>query len=618
VLWVLRRTGDTAASEVQANYRWTDKQISSRSEYREYAAPTAAPPTTMAALRANSPSSNQSLLGTGPTGSTLVQESNHSTFYASPLSDVTKTVQHWIAAYESDGSPDAAPILYRYLEQASVNVSAWVEKVGYVFNGSSTLRSKSTFTESDQGTTETYRGLERQEPNSFNNWTVTYAPVETHTGGITQTITHSKPAADNTITLPGQGTHSTVAPGGEHHAGTSTLATYLTVQQPLAEFVGHFSTKTGYVSASVTSTSDGGVDGSNQTVGNQTQEEAGAEGSLSLADLPNLSDAELENVIKLFFYMYEGLTPDFAAFQAMSQTGFIQIKFYRSSRWWLDTQNATDSRDVPGGRIFEIYLDRSMIERDGIASAVQEFKRRLERANDPYYGDRAFRAQRKLYSDSLNQASLGATPSANNSAAQDAYFYQLPEENRRALATAAAEAEAALRTAGESAELVIRVTPQGGVVLAVIDVPRQGITWQTTVNLGLAGAGLGVAAIVNRLKATNNGAKAISVVQNAPVKGLVDNVAVKGIKAAGVFNHTVKSLDDALATIRKAMPDAVELPRAVAGQPYPSPPPGVKKWFQIHPPEPGVGNNLPHIKFADWTNGKKGTGGSWGHIFFPE
>ncbi|MFO0528028.1 MAG: hypothetical protein ACK52A_08010 [Planctomycetota bacterium] len=104
----------------------------------------------------------------------------------------------------------------------------------------------------------------------------------------------------------------------------------------------------------------------------------------------------------------------------------------------------------------------------------------------------------------------------------------------------------------------------------------------------------------------------------APVSGVVDKVAVKGIKAAGVFNHTVKSLDDALATIRKAMPDAVELPRAVAGHPYPSPPPGVKKWFQIHPPEPGVGNNLPHIKFADWTNGKKGTGGSWGHIFFPE
>ncbi len=121
------------------------------------------------------------------------------------------------------------------------------------------MRSKSTFTESDQGTTETYRGLERQEPNSFNNWTVTYAPVETHTGGITQTITHSKPAADNTVTLPGQGTHSTVASGGEHHAGTSTLATYLTVQQPLAEFVGQFSTKTGYVSNSVVSPGHGGL-----------------------------------------------------------------------------------------------------------------------------------------------------------------------------------------------------------------------------------------------------------------------------------------------------------------------------------------------------------------------
>gem|GEM_PF-440553 len=104
----------------------------------------------------------------------------------------------------------------------------------------------------------------------------------------------------------------------------------------------------------------------------------------------------------------------------------------------------------------------------------------------------------------------------------------------------------------------------------------------------------------------------------APISGIADAAAIRGIRAAGVFNHTAKSLDDALASIRKAMPDTVELPRAIAGRPYPSPPPGVKKWFQIHPPEPGVGNNLPHIKFVDWTNGKKGTGGSWGHIFFPE
>ncbi len=30
-----------------------------------------------------------------------------------------------------------------------------------------------------------------------------------------------------------------------------------------------------------------------------------------------------------------------------------------------------------------------------------------------------------------------------------------------------------------------------------------------------------------------------------------------------------------------------------------------------------VGNDLPHVKYADWTRGKKGRGGSWGHIFFP-
>jgi RHS repeat-associated protein len=93
---------------------------------------------------------------------------------------------------------------------------------------------------------------------------------------------------------------------------------------------------------------------------------------------------------------------------------------------------------------------------------------------------------------------------------------------------------------------------------------------------------------------------------------------VRGIKAAGRFDDTVKSLDEARAAIQKAFPDAVELPPAVAGQPYPSPPPGVKKWFQLHPREPGVGNDLPHLKYADWTTGKKGTGGSWGHIFFQE
>jgi hypothetical protein len=66
------------------------------------------------------------------------------------------------------------------------------------------------------------------------------------------------------------------------------------------------------------------------------------------------------------------------------------------------------------------------------------------------------------------------------------------------------------------------------------------------------------------------------------------------------------------------MPDAVELKPAVADQTYASPPPGVKKWFQIQPAEPNVSNMLAHIKYADWTQGKKGRGGSWGHIFLPE
>jgi len=90
------------------------------------------------------------------------------------------------------------------------------------------------------------------------------------------------------------------------------------------------------------------------------------------------------------------------------------------------------------------------------------------------------------------------------------------------------------------------------------------------------------------------------------------------VKAAGNYDGIVGSLDEARQVMRAAMPDAVELPPAVAGQPYPSPPPGVKRWFQVQPPEPVVGNTQPHIKYADWTQGKRGNGGSWGHIFFPE
>ncbi|MDP1560012.1 MAG: hypothetical protein Q8M16_01280, partial [Pirellulaceae bacterium] len=166
-----------------------------------------------------------------------------------------------IAPYESDGSPNAAPILYHYLDEVKVNVTASVTKTGYNFNGSTTLRSKSTFTETDIGTVSVYRGLEQQAPSSMNNWTTTFVPIESHTGSVTQSITQTKPAADNTITVPNQGTQTTVAPGGEHHSATSLLSTYLTIQKPIADFVGQFSTKTGYVSNSATTSNDNGANG---------------------------------------------------------------------------------------------------------------------------------------------------------------------------------------------------------------------------------------------------------------------------------------------------------------------------------------------------------------------
>lgn len=92
---------------------------------------------------------------------------------------------------------------------------------------------------------------------------------------------------------------------------------------------------------------------------------------------------------------------------------------------------------------------------------------------------------------------------------------------------------------------------------------------------------------------------------------------VSGVGSPGRYDAAVGSEGEARRIIRQALPCAVELPPAAAGAPYPNPPPGVKAWFQRHPPEPGVGNPLPHLKYADWTKGKKGSGGSWGHVFFP-
>jgi hypothetical protein len=92
---------------------------------------------------------------------------------------------------------------------------------------------------------------------------------------------------------------------------------------------------------------------------------------------------------------------------------------------------------------------------------------------------------------------------------------------------------------------------------------------------------------------------------------------VKGVKAPGKYDATVGSEAEARRIIQQALPHAQELSPVVAGQPYPSPPPGVKAWFQVQPAEPAVGHLWPHIKYADWTGGKKGSGGTWGHLFFP-
>jgi hypothetical protein len=95
-----------------------------------------------------------------------------------------------------------------------------------------------------------------------------------------------------------------------------------------------------------------------------------------------------------------------------------------------------------------------------------------------------------------------------------------------------------------------------------------------------------------------------------------DGEKVQGIAAAGRFDTTADSEEHARQLLARAMPDAVELAPAIPGLPYPGPPPGVLKWYQLHPPEPWVGNTRSHFKYADWTRGKKFRGGSWGHVEF--
>lgn len=65
-------------------------------------------------------------------------------------------------------------------------------------------------------------------------------------------------------------------------------------------------------------------------------------------------------------------------------------------------------------------------------------------------------------------------------------------------------------------------------------------------------------------------------------------------------------------------PDAVEYPPVFLGDRYVDPPPGTEKWFRLEPADGGSPNNLLRIPFADWSRGKKGTGGVGGHSEIDE
>ena len=71
-------------------------------------------------------------------------------------------------------------------------------------------------------------------------------------------------------------------------------------------------------------------------------------------------------------------------------------------------------------------------------------------------------------------------------------------------------------------------------------------------------------------------------------------------------NLTVNSQEEALNLIKKAKPDLKQFP-TYTNEKY-------KAGYEIHPPEPNVGNVLPHIKWKDWSLGK--AKGADGHIFF--
>ena len=87
---------------------------------------------------------------------------------------------------------------------------------------------------------------------------------------------------------------------------------------------------------------------------------------------------------------------------------------------------------------------------------------------------------------------------------------------------------------------------------------------------------------------------------------VVADEVIGGIRWPGRYDAPVASEGEAVRLAKLALPGAVELPRALRGVAYPPPPAGAKTWIQSQPAEPEVGNDLPHVKYADWSTGKKG------------
>ena len=75
-------------------------------------------------------------------------------------------------------------------------------------------------------------------------------------------------------------------------------------------------------------------------------------------------------------------------------------------------------------------------------------------------------------------------------------------------------------------------------------------------------------------------------------------------KGKGV-NAIVENESQARMLINEARPDLTE---------YETYSMGGKAGYELHPIEPGFNNDLPHIKWQDWSGGK--SNGANGHIFF--